>query len=68
MVYTFSEKEEQILKKIKIPFNPLEDLTEEQEEQLLDILSDYYGSVAYEADGELIGDILTHMAQQARKT
>ena len=66
MIYKFTEKEKHLLKKLKIPFDPFGDLNENQEMQLLDILSDHYGSVAYEPEGELIGDILTHMAQQAK--
>lgn len=65
MIYTFSEKEKSVLAKLHIPFDPLGDLSDDQEARLLDILSEHYGSVAYESEGDVIGDILTHMAQQA---
>lgn len=66
MRYVFSQEEKAVLAKLTIPFDPLGNLSDDQESQLLEILSEHYGTVAYEAEGDIIGGILTHMAQQAK--
>ena len=72
MRYHFSEREIEALSRLNIPFNFLGDLDDEQELALLDIVGDAMDYEGYGEDGgdqstlgEMYGDILTHMAQQA---
>ena len=63
MKFKFQENELQLIRKLPIPFDPLEDLTGEILE-LVEALEDHHGTVAYEAEGELVADILTSIADQ----
>ena len=54
MKFKFQENELQLIRKLPIPFDPLGDLTGDE---ILEL-------VAYEAEGELVADILTSIADQ----
>ncbi len=64
MKFKFKENELQLIRKLPISFDPLEDLTGDEILELVEALEDHHGTVAYEAEGELVADILTSIADQ----
>nr|DAW95638.1 MAG TPA: hypothetical protein [Bacteriophage sp.] len=64
MKFKFEENELQLMRKLPISFDPLEDLTGDEILELVEALEDHHGAVAYEAEGELVADILTSIADQ----
>lgn len=72
MKYHFGKSEQKAMRDLNIPFDFLSELNTEQELQLIEIISNAMDDEGYSDDGsqselgELYGDILTHMAQQAK--
>ena len=64
MKFKFQENELQLIRKLPIPFDPLGDLTGDESRERVEALEDHHGTVAYEAEGELVADILTSIADQ----
>ena len=64
MKFKFQENELQLILKLSMPFDPLGDLTGDEILELVEALEDHHGTVAYEAEGELVADILTSIADQ----
>ena len=65
MIYKFNEKESSTLRKMKIPFDPFGELTEDQELLLIDLLEEKAGFGTEESDA--VEDVLNTMAIQAKE-
>ncbi len=67
MRYIFSNLEMQALASLPLSFDPIADLSDEEELLLLEILSDSAAKVGYDTpEGDLYTDILDSMAKQAQ--
>lgn len=66
MQYKFSKDERETLEGLSLDFDPMGDLTEDEEMLLLELIEDAAALAGYDTDaGEKFNDILDTMAKQS---